>query len=101
MFCSWDAFVEKESIARLIDAFVNSLDVSRYGVKPVSVEGRPAYDPKSLYKLYIYGSRKDSRGSKEKKAVHNLGLIRRFVMSLTNWPNNGMLVREVLFMRLF
>lgn len=58
MFCSWDAFVEKESIARLIDAFVNSLDVSRYGVKPVSVEGRPVYDPKSLYKLYIYFSAK-------------------------------------------
>lgn len=33
------------------------------------------------------------------KAVHILGLIRRFVMSLTNWPNNGMLVREFLFMR--
>lgn len=57
MCCSWDSFVDKESIARIIDAFVNSLDISRYGVKPVSVEGRPAYDPKSLYKLYIVGQR--------------------------------------------
>ena len=65
MFCLWDAFVEKESIARLIDAFVNSFDVSRYGVKPVSVEGCPAYDPKSLYKLYIYGSRKGIRSSRK------------------------------------
>lgn len=32
MCCSWDEFVEKESIARIIDAFVNSLDISRYGV---------------------------------------------------------------------
>lgn len=40
MCCSWDEFVDKESIARIIDAFVNSLDISRYGVKPVSVEGR-------------------------------------------------------------
>ncbi len=31
MCCSWDAFVEKESIAKLIDAFVNSLNISRYG----------------------------------------------------------------------
>lgn len=34
MCCSWDEFVDKESIARIIDAFVNSLDISRYGVKP-------------------------------------------------------------------
>lgn len=39
MCCSWDEFVDKESIARIIDAFVNSLDISRYGVKPVSVDG--------------------------------------------------------------
>lgn len=38
MCCSWDEFVDKESIARIIDAFVKSLDISRYGVKPVSVE---------------------------------------------------------------
>lgn len=65
MCYSWDTFVEKESIARLIDAFVNSLDADRYDVKPVSVEGRPAYDPKSLYKLYIYGSRKGIRSSRK------------------------------------
>ena len=65
MCCSWDSFVDKKSIARIIDAFVNSLDISRYGVKPVSVEGRPAYDPKSLYKLYIYGSRKGIRSSRK------------------------------------
>ena len=65
MCCSWDEFVDKESIARIIDAFVNSLDISRYSVKPVSVEGRPAYDPKSLYKLYIYGSRKGIRSSRK------------------------------------
>ena len=65
MCCSWDSFVDKESIARIIDAFVNSLDISRYGVKPVSVEGRSAYDPKSLYKLYIYGSRKGIRSSRK------------------------------------
>ena len=65
MCCSWDLFVDKESIARIIDAFVNSLDISRYGVKPVSVEGRSAYDPKSLYKLYIYGSRKGIRSSRK------------------------------------
>ena len=33
MMCSWDSFVDSESIARLIDAFVNSLDLVKYGVK--------------------------------------------------------------------
>lgn len=65
MFCSWDTFVEEESIARLIDAFVNSLDIKEYGVKEAASEGRPAYDPRSLYKLYIYGSRKGIRSSRK------------------------------------
>ena len=65
MFCSWDEFVDKESIARIIDAFVNSLDMEKYGVKTVASEGRPSYDPKSMYKLYFYGSRKGIRSSRK------------------------------------
>lgn len=65
MFCSWDALVDEQSIARLIDAFVNSLDLNEYGVKAPASEGRPAYNPKSLYKLYIYGSRKGIRSSRK------------------------------------
>ena len=55
MFCSWDSFVDPESTARIIDAFVNSLDLEKYGVKAVAVEGRPSYEPKGMFKLYIYG----------------------------------------------
>ena len=65
MFCSWDSFVDEHSIARIIDAFVNSLNLQDYGVKEVAVEGRPSYDPKGLYKLYIYGSRKGIRSSRK------------------------------------
>lgn len=65
MYCSWDAFADKESIARIIDAFVNHLDIEKYGVKPAAAEGRPSYDPKSLYKVYIYGSRKGIRSSRK------------------------------------
>lgn len=39
MMCSWDSFVDPKSIARLIDAFVNSLDLTKYGVKEAAVEG--------------------------------------------------------------
>ena len=65
MCCSWDAFVDKESIARIIDAFVEHLDIEKYGVRPVAAEGRPSYDPKSLYTIYIYGSRKGIRSSRK------------------------------------
>lgn len=65
MFCSWDSFVDEHSIARIIDAFVNSLDLQELGVKEVAVEGKPSYDPKGLFKLYIYGSRKGIRSSRK------------------------------------
>lgn len=65
MCCSWDEFVEKESIARIIYALVNHLDIEKYSAKPVALEGRPSYDPKSLYKIYIYGNRKGIRSSRK------------------------------------
>lgn len=36
------------------------------GVKQVSREGRPAYDPYGLFKLYIYGVRKSIRSSRKR-----------------------------------
>lgn len=57
--------MDPESIARLIDAFVNSLDLTKYEVKEAAKEGRPAYDPKGMYKLYIYGNRKGIRSSRK------------------------------------
>lgn len=65
MVCSWDSFVAEDSIVRLIDAFVNSLNVEEYGVKAAAKEGRPAYDPKGLFKLYIYGNCKSVRSSRK------------------------------------
>ena len=60
-----DSFVDPESTARLIDAFVNSLDLQKYGVKEAAKEGRPPYDPKGLLKLYIYGCRNEIRSSRK------------------------------------
>ena len=65
MCCSWDTLVDEESIARIIDAFVDHLDMQKYGVRAAAAEGRPSYDPRSLYKIYIYGSRKGIRSSRK------------------------------------
>jgi transposase len=65
MYCSWDSFVKQQSLARIIDAFVNSLDLAALDVKEAANEGRPAYDPRGLFKLYIYGNRKGIRSSRK------------------------------------
>lgn len=40
MMTTWDSMVELDSTARLIDAFVNSLNLSDYGIKEMAQEGR-------------------------------------------------------------
>ncbi len=65
MFCSWDSLVDAQSIARIIDAFVNSLNMADFDIKEAAAEGRPSYDPKGMLKLYIYGSRKGIRSSRK------------------------------------
>lgn len=66
MMCSLDSFVDPESIARVIDAFVESLDLEGLGFEKAEAafEGRPGYDPRCLLKLYLYGSRKSIRSSR-------------------------------------
>ena len=65
MMTTWDSMVDPESTARLIDAFIDNLDMSEYGVKELSSEGRPPYDPKALYKLHIYGSENGIKSSRK------------------------------------
>ena len=65
MMTTWDSLVDPDSTARLIDAFVNSLNLEDYEVKDISPEGRPPYDPKSLFKLYIYGSDNGIKSSRK------------------------------------
>lgn len=65
MVTTWDSMVDPDSTARLIDAFVDSLNLSDFGVKEMSREGRPPYDPKGLFKLYIYGSDNGIKSSRK------------------------------------
>lgn len=65
MMTSWNDLVDSESTARLIDAFVNSLNLSEYKIKEMKTEGRPPYDPRSMFKLYIYGSENGIKSSRK------------------------------------
>lgn len=64
---SLDERVEQDSEVRIIDAFVSSLDLKKLGVAKAvpAMEGRPAYDPRDLLKLYIYGAQNEIRSSRK------------------------------------
>ena len=66
-----DSMLEPESEVRIIDAFVNALDLNKLGFARTvpAKEGRPAYDPRSLMKLYIYGVQNDIRSSRKLEKV--------------------------------
>lgn len=62
-----DSMVPWDSMARVIDCFIEHVDLAEMGFSKVepSYEGRPCYDPKSLLKLLYYGSKNDLRLSRK------------------------------------
>ena len=66
--------VEAENEVRLINAFVDSLKIEEFGFRLDHTEnGRPAYHPSDLLKLYIYGYLNKIRSSRdlEKECSYN------------------------------
>lgn len=73
-----DEIIAKDNEVRFIDAFVEKLNVSDLGFKTNFKEtGRPAYRPKDLLKLYIYGYLNSIRSSRrlEKECRRNIELM--------------------------
>ena len=75
---SLDEAIDPENEVRLIDLFVNSLKLEDYGFKVEFIEnGRPAYHPGDLLKLFIYGYLNRIRSSRalEKESKRNIELM--------------------------
>ncbi|MBU4511748.1 IS1182 family transposase [Patescibacteria group bacterium] len=75
---SMEAAIDQDNEVRIIDLFVDSLDVEKMGFRVDSGEnGRPAYHPKDLLKLYIYGYLNRVRTSREleKETKRNIEVI--------------------------
>ena len=75
---SLDESIDKDHEVRLIDLFVDSLELSDFGFKVDFEEnGRPAYHPADLLKLYIYGYLNKSRSSRdlEKECHRNIEVM--------------------------
>ena len=51
-----DDYITEENTIRVIDAFIDSLDLSNLGFKKVFADtGRSAYHPSTMLKLFLYG----------------------------------------------
>ena len=74
-----DDYITEENAVRVIEVFVNSLDMMKLGFLRTdpNVIGRPAYNPRDLLKLYLYGYMNRIRSSRrlETEAGRNLELL--------------------------
>jgi len=75
---SLDDYINEENAIRVIDAFIDSLDLAKLGFKTIPADtGRPAYHPSTLLKLFVYGylNRIQSSRRLEREAGRNVELM--------------------------
>ena len=75
---SLEQAIDPDSMVRFIDLFVDSLPLNEYGFRTDFIDnGRPAYHPGDLLKLYIYGYLNKTRSSRdlEKKCKRNIEVM--------------------------
>jgi transposase len=76
---SIDEYVDDNNSVRVIEAYIDSLDLEGLGFSKPSPNGtgRPMYDPRDLLKLYVYGYMNRIRSSRrlEREAGRNLEAI--------------------------
>ena len=74
-----DDYIEEENSVRVIEAFIEELDLSQLGFQKTKpqVTGRPGYDPATLLKIYVYGYLNQIQSSRrlEKEALRNVELM--------------------------
>ncbi len=73
-----DDYIAEESAVRVIDVFIDDLDISGLGFKTEANDtGRPAYHPSTMLKIYVYGylNRVQSSRRLEREAQRNVELM--------------------------
>ena len=73
-----DNYIVEDNDVRVIDVFIDSIDLSNKGFKTRhAATGRPAYHPSTMLKLYVYGylNRVQSSRRLEREAVRNVELM--------------------------
>jgi transposase len=76
---SLDDYIAEDNAVRVVDAFVNKLDLKQLGFDRAepSATGRPGYQPATLLKIYVYGylNRLQSSRRLERESHRNVELI--------------------------
>ena len=77
--CRLEDYVTGENAVRVIDVFVEQLDLNRLGFAGMQPEatGRPAYHPSTMLKIYLYGylNRVQSSRRLERETQRNVELM--------------------------
>lgn len=69
-----DDYVGEESPVRVVDVFIDELDLTLLGFEGAAATGRPGYHPATLLKLYLYGYLNQVQSSRrlEREAGRNV-----------------------------
>ena len=73
-----DDYVEEDNVARVVDVFIDRLDLSGLGFKTEHADtGRPGYHPRTMLKIYVYGYLNQVHSSRrlEREAKRNVELM--------------------------
>lgn len=72
-----DDYVAEDSAVRIVDVFVDELDLATLGFADAAATSRPGYHPATLLKLYIYGYLNQVQSSRrlEREAGRNVELM--------------------------
>ncbi len=64
---SLEQMVDSESLVRIIDAFVDMLNLEQFGFSyfKLNKEGRPPYHPSTMMKIYLYGYQNSIRSCRK------------------------------------
>lgn len=74
---SLDEYVDAENPVRVVDAFIEELNLTELGFTGAAATGRPGYHPTTLLKIYLYGylNRIQSSRRLEREANRNVELM--------------------------
>lgn len=74
-----DDYIEADNPVRFMEAFVNQLELGELGFSKAEAKerGRPAYDPRDLLKLYLYGYVNEVSSSRklERETIRNVEVM--------------------------
>jgi transposase len=78
-----DDYVEEDSVVRVVDVFIDWLDISGLGFRTEHVDtGRPGYHPRTMLNFCVYGDLHQVQSSQRAEREANRNVEMKTVRSL-------------------